>query len=79
MHRPAKTTASMMRLEIAPSATVTMIVLRYITEIYEGRLKSFEPHHEDGATRQSHSGIIIVILTKDICDNCGQFGRLVLV
>ncbi|KYN27980.1 hypothetical protein ALC57_02616 [Trachymyrmex cornetzi] len=46
---------------------------------YEGRLKSFEPYHEDGVTRQSHSGIIIVILTKDICDNCDNFGSSVLV
>ncbi|XP_018309484.1 putative uncharacterized protein FLJ37770 [Mycetomoellerius zeteki] len=27
-----------------------------LCSIYEGRLKSFEPHHEDGVTRQSHFG-----------------------
>ncbi|KYN21740.1 hypothetical protein ALC57_05882, partial [Trachymyrmex cornetzi] len=54
----------------ADKGNTTVILNR---DDYEGRLKSFEPHHEDGVTRQSHSGIIIVILTKDICDSCGHF------
>jgi len=47
--------------------------------MYESYLKSFEPQHEDGITRQNHSGITIAHALKNICENCSHFGRSVVV
>ena len=41
--------------------------------IYVGRLKSFEPQHENGITRQNHSSTTIVHALK-ACENCSHSG-----
>ena len=47
--------------------------------MYVGHLKSFEPQHENGITRQNHSGTTIVHALKDTCENCSHLERLVVI
>ena len=42
-------------------------------------MKNFEPQHEDGITRQNHSGTTIVHVLQDIYENCSRFERSVVV
>lgn len=55
------------------------IVYAHYRSIIRGRLKSFEPQHEDGITRQNHSGNTIAHALRDTCRNYSHFGSSVVV